>query len=202
MQTIPLLNVYGEASIKTAPDYAVLSVQVDRVLTPGEASAASASFLFNDADIQIKLAGSDDNEIRESIPYVQLQAQTQVFAKQFTITVKNISKLQDVVIDLARRNLGHITYISYRSSLMESIYAQARKQAMANARTRALAYADAAGQNVGKANTIREEALEVTSGFDDAYVSHENDTRGEKYVVNPGSLTVYCKVWVAYDLAK
>lgn len=201
LQAIPLLTVTGEATIKMTPDYAIIAVEAERVLSANDLSAASASFLFNDADIQVKMVSSEDNEVQASIPFTRLQNNSGILIKAFTITVNNIAKLQDVIIDLTRRNIGRISYVSYRCYGLDALYLQARRQAIMNAKSRATAYAEALAQTIGKANTVKEEVMDVYNWFE-SVTPNGNDTRGEKYIVNPGYVTIYCKVSVGYDLVK
>ncbi|MBS1634919.1 MAG: SIMPL domain-containing protein [Bacteroidetes bacterium] len=201
-QNIPLLTVTGEAAVKVLPDMAVLTLDIEKPVSNVGNNLSSAAFLFSDADIQVKLSASEDVEIRENAPIVRFRDGSQYFVKEYIITVKNMSRLQDLVIDLYRRNVTTITGISYRYSAMETLYAQARRQAVVNARGRAQIYSDAAGQDIGKAFQIKELVMETKNSFERLPMIQISDMLGEKYVLNPGYITVYCKTEVSYDLVK
>jgi uncharacterized protein YggE len=202
VENIPLLSINGEAYEKIIPDYAILSIRVSKNISGNTLNSLGENTLFRSEEIDMKFIDKDDVEI--VYPFVELD-RSKVglsFIREFIVTVKDLSKLPNVILELHKRDLGTIYAISYRSSELEEAKNRARLEAVKNAQQMAARYATTIGQEVGKIHLITEEALNVHNWYTEKNNYPKIDVRNSLESNNPGYVTISALVKVSFDLKK
>jgi len=199
-ENIPLLTVTGEAIVKVIPDQAVISVRVQRRVDIANISAVSDAFLFSKENTDIKFLGSDNREVLSTVLEANIDGKAAVFIKEFIITVKNLSDLTKVIMELLRHDFTDIYSISYRVANLNEIKNNARKEATANARATAILLARELGVTVGKAHLVKEEEIVVNNWYIEKYRPDFRGLTNTTYLFNPGYITVPCKVMISFNL--
>lgn len=113
VEDIPLLSINGEAYEKIIPDYAILSIRVSKNISGNTLNSLGENTLFRSEEIDMRFIDKDDVEI--VYPFVELD-RSKVglsFIREFIVTVKDLSKLPNAILELNKRNLGTIYAIRY-----------------------------------------------------------------------------------------
>jgi uncharacterized protein YggE len=157
---VPQISVNGEGKVTVTPDQAVVKVGfqnsgkdakevkslndevVDRVVKFLKKSAiASTDYKTNN----VSLYKSYDYEKKKS----NFQAN-----QTLSITLKDLSKYDEIMTGLNDAGINAIQGVEFKSSKMEEYEKEARKNAMLNAKQKAIDYVSVLGQKVGKALLI------------------------------------------------
>jgi uncharacterized protein YggE len=202
VQNIPLLTVTGESVHKAIPDYAVISVRVQKRIDVANISGVTDAFLFNKENADIKFFGADDQEIQPTIPEINMSETKSavIFIKEFIITVKNVGDVARITMELLRRGFTDIYSVSYRVSNLNGLKQQACKLAIANARKTAEFYAAELGQTIGKAHTVTEEQTRIVNWYTEKYNPNIPQLLNIHYNFNPGYISIPCQMKVSFDL--
>jgi uncharacterized protein len=200
LENIPLLTVTGEAVVKVIPDQAVISVRVQRRVDIANISAVSDAFLFSKENTDIKFLGSDNREVLSTVLEAKIDGKAALFIKEFIITVKNLSDLTKVIMELLRHDFTDIYSISYRVTNLNEVKNTARKDAIANARATAVLLARELGVTIGKAHLVKEEEILVNNWYIEKYRPDIRELTNTTYFSNPGFITVPSKVTVSFNL--
>ncbi|WP_333600260.1 SIMPL domain-containing protein [Flavobacterium sp.] len=157
---VPQISVTGEGKVKVTPDQAVVTVGfqnsgkdakevktlndevVDRVIKFLKKSGIPATDYKTNT---VSLYKSYDYEKKKS----NFQAN-----QTLTITLKDLSKYNDIMMGLNDAGVNTIQGVEFKSSKMEDYEKEARKNAMLNAKQKAADYVSVLGQKVGKALLI------------------------------------------------
>lgn len=163
--TIPQITVNGEGKIKVTPDQAVITVGV--VNTGKEAAEVKK---LNDATIDkvikfLKKSGVPTTDFQTS--NVSLHKSFEYEKKKYnyeasqtlTITLKDLSKYDDIMAGLNEAGVNSIQGVEFKSSKMEDYEKEARKKAMLNAKQKANDYVSVLGQKIGKALLISDNTV-------------------------------------------
>ena len=165
----PAISVTGEATVSVAPDQA----QIDGGVATDAKTAREASDANNAAMgkvlLALKGAGVDEKDFQTSRLSLQPQYATSSKAAErpsvvgyratnrVTIRVRDVTKVAsmiDVLVGAGANDIGGINFVvSQASKLLD----EAREQAIADARRKALIYAKAAGVTLGEPLSISEE---------------------------------------------
>lgn len=200
VENIPLLTVEGEAIVKAIPDQAIITVRVHKRIGVENLTLVSDAFLFSKEQTDIKFVGNNDTEVLTSVLEATVNEKEAVFVKEFIITIHNMNDLTKVLIELLRHGFTNIHSVRYRLSDVNRLKDKARTDAIANARASAMVYARELGQGIGKAHLVKEEETQITNWYIDKFRPDINELVGTTYRLNPGYITIPCKVIVSFDL--
>ncbi|ESU26702.1 hypothetical protein FLJC2902T_26770 [Flavobacterium limnosediminis JC2902] len=157
IKPIPQIVVSGEGKIKVTPDQAVITVGVEN--TGNDAADVKTK---NDVAIdgiikyikKMKIATTDYQTQRVSLykSYdYQKKKNTYTASQNIIITLKDLSKYDELIMGLVESGVNVIQGVDFKSSKVKEYESQARIQAVQNAKTKAADYASALNQKVGKA---------------------------------------------------
>jgi len=205
-----IVKTTGTAEIKVTPDRAVIQVGVERQNPTAKAAKAATDGIARKLLTALKAQGIDDKDIQTA--YLDLQPTTyyqkHVRINNFTatqslsVTVRDLSKLDGVMDAVMSGGANRIDGIEYQSSELRKYRDQARDEATKAAKEKAVALAQALGNQVGKTYSIEEvQQWNAAYGYGGlaANTSIEaNDRRGP--ATAPGQLTVTASVVVSFDL--
>lgn len=157
---IPQISVTGEGKVKVTPDQAIVTVGfqnsgkdakevkqlndevVDKVIKFLKKSGIAASDYKTN---NVTLNKSYDYEKKK---YTFMANQT------ISITLKDLSKYDDIMMGLNDAGVNSIQGVEFKSSKMEEFEKEARKKAMLNAKQKATDYVSVLNQKIGKALLI------------------------------------------------
>ncbi|MCG2612326.1 SIMPL domain-containing protein [Flavobacterium sp. SM15] len=156
MKTVPQIVVSGEGKIKVTPDQAVINVGVENtgndaaeVKKKNDAAIdAIIKYLKNAklpaSDYQTKQVNLYKNFDYDKKKYYYNASQT------ISITLKDLSKYDVIMMGLVDSGANTIHGVEFRSSKVAQYESEARVKAVQNAKAKALDYAGALNQKVGK----------------------------------------------------
>lgn len=205
-----VVKTTGTAEIKVTPDRAVIQVGVERQSATAKAAKAAADGVSRRLLAVLKAQGIEDKDIQTT--YLDLQPtsyyQKQVRINNFTatqslsVTVRDLTKLDGVMDAVMSAGANRIDGIQYESSELRKYRDQARDEATKAAKEKAVALAQALGNQVGKTYSIEEvqqwDGYPMLGGLS-ANASFER-TRTPAPSTAPGQLTVTASVIVSFDL--
>lgn len=157
IKQVPQINVSGEGKIKVTPDYAIISIGVEN-------TGADAADVKKKNDVTVdavlkylkgfKIAASDYQTKQVSLyknyDYNKKKT-TYVASQQITVTLKDLSKYDTLMMGLVDTGINNIQGVEFKSTKVAQYESDARKAAVADAKIKALDYAGALNQKVGKA---------------------------------------------------
>lgn len=154
---VPQITVSGEGKIKVTPDYAIISIGVEN--TGADAAEVKKK---NDATVDavikylkgFKLPASDYQTkqvyLHKNYDYNK-KKYSYVASQQISVTLKDLSKYDTMMMGLVDTGINNIQGVEFKSTKVAQYESEARKAAVADAKTKALDYASALSQKVGKA---------------------------------------------------
>lgn len=158
------VKVTGVSEVKVVPDRAVIEIGVEK-----QSPSASAAKHMEDAAARRILAnlrnnGIDEKDIQttwlslEPRAYYRKSVRISYFVatQNLTVTVRELSKLDQLLESLIKAGGNRIDSITYETSDLRKYRDQARDLAVRAAREKASALAHSLGQEIGKAQTIEE----------------------------------------------
>jgi uncharacterized protein YggE len=217
-----LVTVTGEAVVKVVPDEVVLTLGVEssdkqlrraRSLNDERVKAviaAAAKLGVPAQDIQtdhisIEPRYRDSYEQRDFVGYFVRQT--------IGITLKDVSRFEDLLTDVLDAGANYVHGIQFRTSELRKHKDQARALAIQAAREKAVALAQELGQQVGQPYAIREDQEGWGSGYNAWWGSPGGLGMTQNVVQNagnagpetdgalaPGQLSVTARVTVSFEL--
>jgi uncharacterized protein len=159
---VPQITVTGEGKIKVVPDRATVNVGVQNF---GKDAKEVKNLNDETVDKVIKflkksgIAATDyrtnNVSLHKSYDYEKKKHHYQA-NQSISITMKDLSKYDDIMIGLNDAGVNSIQGVEFKSSKMEEYERDARKKAMMNAKQKAEDYVSVLGQKIGKALLIND----------------------------------------------
>ena len=203
----PLVNVTGEGIVKITPDGVDIRVRVE---TQGKEALQVKSENDQSIDKVIKFLrsqGIDSKYVQTE--YVNLNKNYDYNSKTYnynanqtlTIQLKDLKMYEGVMTGLLNSGINRIDNVQFTSSKMEALRADARIEAIKNAKEKATAYASALGQTIGKAVQISEQGTSSPQPpmYKARMMSMEMDSAGGETIA-PGELVITTKIAVSFKL--
>jgi uncharacterized protein YggE len=201
-----IVNVTGEGIVKVTPDQVTIRMSVEN-----SGNDAIELKTINDKAVDgvlqhIKRSGVDAKDVQTQ--YVTLNkrydynTKTYSFQATQTITVllRDLTKYDALISGLMQRGINRIDGISFGSSNSVKLQSQARKKAIADAKTKAEEYASVLNQKIGKAIQISEQASyspPISLYRTDAMIM-SSEGGGETLAV--GEMEITAKIQVVFEL--
>jgi uncharacterized protein YggE len=200
----------GTAEIKVTPDRAVIQVGVERQSATAKTAKAAVDSTSRKLLATLKAQGIDDKDTQTA--YLDLQPTSyyrkQVRINNFTatqslsVTIRDLSKLDSVTDTVMSAGANRIDGIDYQSTELRKYRDQARNEATKAAKEKAVALAQALGNQVGKTHSIEEvqhsDGYSIMGGLIPNVAVPE--VRARTPSTAPGQLTVTASVIVSFDL--
>jgi uncharacterized protein len=203
------VRVFGTAEVKVAPDRAVVELGVQKQDPNAGAAKRAADAAARKVLAALHANGVDEKDVQTTYLSLQQQSYTRkgvrisyfVAEETMSITVRDLAKLDALLDTLIQAGGNRIDGISYETSDMRKYRDQARDLAVKAAREKALALAQALGQEIGKAHSIEEVP-------EQEYSTLMANTRNEFYLptknrgpsIAPGQKSISASVIVSFDL--
>ena len=206
-----IVKTTGTAEIKVAPDRAVIQVGVERQSATAKSAKAAVNNTSRKILAALKAANIDDKDIQTA--YLDLQPtsyyEKHVRINNFTatqslsVTIRDLSHLDNVMDAVMSAGANRIDGIEYQSSELRRYRDQARDEATKAAKEKAVALAQALGNQVGKTYSIEE--VQPWTGYPPIMGGLAANVALERTIppspsTAPGQLTVTASVIVSFDL--
>jgi len=218
-----LVNVTGEAEVRVVPDEVVLTVGVE---TRDEKLSTAKS--DNDKRIRKVLDLTEDYGIEAKhvqTSYISVEPRydddyygSEVLKdywvrKTIVITLKDISKFEDLLTDLLEAEVNYVHGIQFRTSELRKHRDRARALAITAAQEKAVAMAGELGQEVGRPRAINEYQSGWWSGYGSWWGSGWGSAMTQNVIQDvgggldsgegtlaPGQITVKAQVNVSFEM--
>src|SRR6185437_274266 len=205
-----IVKTTGTAEVKVTPDRAIIQIGVERPSATAKAAKAAADTIARKLLTALKAQGIDNKDIQTA--YLDLQPtsyyQKRVRINNFTatqslsVTIRDLSKLDGVMDAVMSAGANRIDGIEYQSSELRKYRDQARDEATKAAKEKAVALAQALGNQVGKTYSIEEvpqsDGYSIVAGMVPNIAAPNANERGASTAA--GQLTVTASVVVTFDL--
>ena len=203
------IMVIGAGRVQGVPDEArIRSGVTTRAKTVKEASDANAKLMTAITAVLSAsgIARTDIQTSRFSVQPVYAPAQPGVEPKlsgysvsnQAEFTIRQVSKLGDILDRLVNAGATDIGNIEFLHSDPAKVLDQAREAAVADARHKAELYARAAGVNLGRVLSITEDAANGTP----VPMARASAARAAFVPIATGEDTLEARIFVAYEIVR
>lgn len=206
---IPQVAVSGEGKIKVKPDQVVVNFGVEN--TGKDAQEVKK---LNDEKIEnvlkfIKKFGIPASDfqttnvsLNRNYDYDKKKYNFQA-SQSITITLKNISKYDELMMGLVDNGINNISNVEFKSTEIEKYKSDARKLAIKDAKKKAEDFVSVLGQKVGKALLITDNSPNYYSPqpmFKGAMLEMSADAGAPRETLAVGEIEVIINVMVSFVL--
>lgn len=204
----PTVSVTGEGKVHVVPDRATITVKVENegeqatsVKTENDTAVDAVLKLLKKMKLDSKDYQTQYVNLNKNYDY-QTKEYKYVATQTITINLKDLSKYESLMQGLLTSGVNRIDNVSFESSKIETLKAEARIKAVENAKSKAVAYAGVLDQKIGKAITISEASNAIhqpvpmfkTMAVNDVAVSESMET------LAIGEMEVSAKINIIFEL--
>lgn len=203
------VNVFGSCLLRVEPDYASLRFTVSRTaeeprraIEDARAGVKQVRAILTDRgvadrDVQasrvgLGLAFDGYGEARRAIGYRA--------AHSFQAMLRDLTVIEELLIELVAAGAFEIDSVSYKTSRLKELRAEARRGAVTSARSKAELYAEALGLRLGKAIHIEDvnpDDMARRSHMPDIDLAEHDEAEG---ATAKGSIVVAAAAMVCFSL--
>jgi len=202
-----VVKTTGTAEIKITPDRALIQVGVERQSLTAKNAKTEVDNTSRKILAALQAAGGEDKDIQTAYldlhptSYYENRVRINKFtaAQTLSVTIRDLSQLDRVLDAVMSAGANRIDGIEYQSSDLRKYKDQAREEAAKAAKQKAIALAQALGNQIGKTSSVEEVQPAETYYGMTANASLER-TRSTSPSNAPGQLTVSASVIVSFDL--
>jgi uncharacterized protein YggE len=204
------VRVFGSAVLRVAPDTASIVVAVSRLEQTPDAAFAKArtaaqavtAYLHKAA---VKEFGSSRVTLSQESRYTNGETRFVGYQARigFNVVVREMDKVEAILSGLIAAGANELTSVTFQTTRLRALRADARRRAVAAAREKAELYCEAAGVSAGGVLAIVDANPELVSGRGESHTHAEPDAAddaGEPGAIDPGAITVGAAVNVVYRI--
>lgn len=165
---VPQISVTGEGKVKVIPDQAVINVGFQNTGKDAKEVKNLNDEVVDKVIKFLKKSGipatdfkTNNVSLNKSYDYEKKKNNFQA-NQSLTITLKDLSKYDDIMMGLNDAGVNSIQGVEFKSSKLADYEKEARKNAVLNAKQKATDYASVLGQKVGKALLITDNSQSYT----------------------------------------
>lgn len=209
-RTTQRVKVFGSAVVRVAPDTARIVVGVSRLEQKPEAAFAKArdgaqgvtAYLHSAG---VKDFGSSRVTLSQESRYINGEHKFAGYQAriEFNVFLREMDKVDAVLSGLIAAGANNLTSVTFQTTRLKDLRADARRRAVAAAREKAELYCGAAGVAVGSVLAIEDVNPESVSGRSEGHTSQEPataDDAGEPGAIDPGAIAVGAAVNIVYRI--
>ncbi len=204
------VKVFGSAIVRVAPDTASILVAVWRLEQEPKAAFARAREAAQAASAFLRKAGVEDfgssrAALSQEFRYTNGENRFAGYKARFgfNVIVREMDKVDALLTGLIAAGANELTSVTFQTTRLKEIRAEARRRAIAAAREKAELYCEAAGVVAGRVLSIEDVNPELLSGRNEGHAYREPapiDDAGEPGAMDPGAITVGAAVNVVYQI--
>ncbi|MBV9123377.1 MAG: SIMPL domain-containing protein [Planctomycetes bacterium] len=208
--TIHGVRVFGSAVVRVALDTASIVVAVSRIEAKPEAAFSKTREAAQVVNAYLHQAGIKDfgsSRITLSQEFRYANGEQRFIGYQakigFNVILREMDKVDGLLSGLIAAGANELTSVSFQTTRLKDLRADARRRAVAAAREKAELYCTAAGVTVGNVLAIEDVNPEVLSGRNEGHTYREPmavDDAGEPGAIDPGAITVGAAVSVVFRI--
>ena len=205
---VPQISVTGEGKVKVIPDQALITVGFQN-----SGAVAKEVKALNDEVVDrvikflrkmgIPATDFKTNNVSLNKGYDYEKKKNNFQANQsLSITLKDLSKYDDVMMGLNDAGVNTINGVEFKSSKMEEYEREARKKAILDAKQKAADYVSVLGQKVGKALLITDNSQSYAPQpmYKGNRMAMTADSSAERETLAVGELEIITNVSVTFLL--
>ena len=210
-RTVPGVRVFGSAVVRVAPDTASIIVAVSRLEQKPESAFAKAREAAQAVGTYLHKAGIKDfgsSRVTLSQEFRYTNGENKFAGYQakieFNVVLREMDKVEAVLSGLIAAGANTLTSVSFQTTRLKELRADARRRAVHAAREKAELYTAAAGVAVGPVLAIEDVNPESLSGRSEGHTYREAapaDDAGEPGAIDPGAIAVAAAVNIVYGIA-
>jgi uncharacterized protein YggE len=203
------VRVFGSAVIRVAPDIATILVGVSRLEQQPEPAFAAARKAAQGVGAYLHRRGLQDFgssriTLSQEFRYTNGEQRFVGYVSKigFSVVLRNMDQVEETVSGLIGAGANELTSVTFQTSRLREVRADARRQAIAAAREKAELYCTAAGVVAGAVLAIEDANPEVVTGRNEGHVRREPvpDDTGEVKAMDPAAIAVGAAVHVLYAI--
>lgn len=206
------VKVFGSAVVRVAPDTASIVVAVSRLEQKPEVAFAKArdgaqnvtAYLHK---IGVKDFGSSRVTLTQEFRYINGENKFVGYqAKlEFNVVLREMDKVEAVLTGLIAAGANILTSVSFQTTRLKDLRADARRRAVVAAREKAELYCTAAGVAVGPVLAIEDVNPETLTNRGEGSMhtyreANPVEDAGEPGAIDPGAIAVGAAVNVVYGI--
>lgn len=204
------VRVFGSAILRVAPDTASIVIAVSRLeQTPKDAfakarkAAEAVSACLQKAGLEE--FGASRISLAQEFKYANYENRFAGYRARigYNVVLRDLDRVDAVLTELIDAGANELSSLTFQTTRLKEIRADARRRAVAAAKEKAALYCDAAGVSLGAVIAIEDVNPEALSGRNEGHVYREPlavDDSGELKAVDPGAITVGAAVVIYFEL--
>lgn len=204
-ENIPLVSVTGEGIVKVVPDQVIIRAGVVHTGSSAAEVKSKNAAVMNDIFKFMESKGIPSENIQTE--YLRLNKQYNYDTKEFyysasqsiSVELKSLNTYEEIMSGLMETGLNRIDGIKFQTSKKEELEAQARKEAMLDAREKATQLASAVGLTIGNAFSIHEMNMDPVQPVFRMAEMKAMDS-GAEQTIAPGQMKIKVRVDVSFLL--
>ena len=203
------VRVFGSAVVRVTPDIATILVGVSRIEKQPESAFAAARKAAQAVGAYLqrqsmKDFGSSRITLAQEFRFTGGEQRFLGYAAKigFSVVLRDMDQVEDTVTGLIGAGANELTSVTFQTSRLREVRADARRRAVAAAREKAELYCAAAGITAGSVLAIEDANPEFVNGRNEGHVHREPvvDDTGEVKAMDPAAIAVGAAVHVLYAL--
>jgi len=204
------VKVFGSAIIRVAPDIATILVGVSRLEQKPESAFAVVRQVAQTVNAYLQQGGMRDTgtsgiTLAQEFRFANGEKRFLGYTARigFSVVLRSIDQVEGTLSGLIRAGANELTSVTFQTSRLREIRADARRRAVAAAREKAELYCDAAGVAVGRVLAIEDVNPQSLGGKHEGHVHNDPaaDDTGDLRALDPAAIAVGAAVNVLYELA-
>lgn len=210
IQTPLGMNVFGSAMMRISPSVASLTFSVENVADhPRDAfrltreSAQKVRAYLSEADIAE--FGVSHIRLDEAIDFVDRKSKFLGYRATltFNVLITALSRVEEIMSGLVDAGVNLISSVSYQTTELKEIRAEARRRAVKAAREKAELYCSEAGVTLGKVIHLEDINPDVLRQFAGHQTVRETpiDDENPAEAYDPGSIIVKAAVMITFEIS-
>jgi uncharacterized protein YggE len=205
------VKVFGSAIVRVTADTASILVGISRVEKKPKDAFANARSGAQAIHTYLQRAGIKDFgssrvTLSQKFEYTGRENRFVGYEAKigYSIILRDLDRVEEVLAGLIDAGANELTSVTFQTTRLKEIRADARRRAVAAAREKAELYCTAAGMSVGRVVAIEDVNPEELSGRYEGHVHREPiiDDPGELKAIDPGAITVGAAVNVIYEIGE
>lgn len=203
------ISVFGSALVKAAPDCASIVATVGRLeQKPAEAFAkarkgaqAVSEFLRR---AKIEEVATSRITLSQEFRFISGEQRFLGYHARvgFNIIIRELDRVEEVLTGMVEAGANELGSLSFQTTRLKELRADARRMAIVAAKEKALVYADSAGVELGYIIHIEDVNPNVLQGRGEGHVRREPvvDNDLGKQPMDPGSIDIGAAVLVGFTI--
>lgn len=207
--SVPLITVTGESSVKVKPDEVTLNFGVETRHSEAKVAKSENDKLMSEILKYLKSQKVDPKNIQTD--FVRLNSvynhekgkeEGYVATQMVSLKITSLENYEEISSGLLARGINQINSIEFTTSKLKEFEAEARNLAIKSAKEKASTMASQIDQSIGKAYYISEDASPITPYpmYGNMKTMDMRESGGNEPTIAPGEIEIKGRVSVSFLL--